>query len=195
LKTKGTSAGLWDSTLQRELFKQIEYTVTMKRKSTSDHASCAIVLGNPSPLGTDKHWDDGIYYCYGNNKALGVFKYVNGAISWLSPGYITMSEVNAYDWNTLRVVVNYPYVDFWINGTFFGWSTDTSFTDGHVGVTMFDSWDAKDPLLVDQAVVVADQRITQVEHDPALLWGPNPDVDPDLNPGIIPSDGGATGTR
>lgn len=194
LKTQGYAANLWDSALQREVFKQIEYTVTMKRKSIIDRASCAIVLGYPNPLGSDKHWDNGIYFCYGNNQALGVFKYVNGVQSWLSPGYLTVSAIKPYDWNTLRVVVNYPYVDFWINGIYFGGSLDTSFTTGHVGVTMFDSWDPKDPLLVDQAVVIADQRITQVEHDPALLWEPIP-MDPDFNPGIIPADGGASGTR
>ena len=193
LKTQGTAANLWDSTLQREHFLQFDYTVTMKRKSTDNHASCAIVLGYPTPLGSDKHWDDGIYFCYGNNKMVGVFQYYNGSISWISPGYWPVSVVKPYDWNTLRILVNGRYVDFWFNGLYLGYD-DTALGIGMVGVTMFDSWDAKDPLLVDQVVVVADQRIMSDPHDPAMRLIPIP-MDPDFNPGIIPYEADATGTR
>lgn len=193
LKTQGTAANLWDSALQRERFLQFDYTVTMKRKSTDDHASCAIVLGYPTPLGSDKHWDDGIYFCYGNNKMVGVFEFQNSSFTWISPGYWPVSVVKPYDWNTLRILVNGPFIDFWFNDLYLGYD-DTPLVIGTVGVAMFDSWDDKDPLLVDQAVVVADQRITSDAHDPAMRLVPIP-MDPDFNPGIIPFDADPTGTR
>ena len=195
LKTLGSGANLWDSVSQWEQFIQIDFSVTMKRKATSDYVSCLFLMGDPFPLGADKQWNDGVYFCYGNNKNFGVFVNENGTSHWLSPGYLPSKAIKAYDWNTLRVVIAYPYVDFWINSTWVGYGATSQMKEiGYVGVTMCDSWEAKDPLLVDRVVVIADQKIKVLNHDPALMWNPIP-MDPDFNPGVIPADGGASGTR
>lgn len=194
LKTLGTSPHLWDSVMQREYFKNFDYTVTMKRKGVYDHASGVIILGIPNPLDSNKEWNDGYYFLYGNNQVWGVWKNINGAITWMSGGWVPEAAIKPYDWNTLRLVGNYPYLDFWINGTYTGWFLDTSFSYGMVGVTMYDSWEEKDPLLVDQAVMIADQSVSTWAHDPAMQLNAEP-WEGETDPGIATSNGDATGTR
>ena len=193
IKSPDNNTDMWNSIHYRDYFGNIDYTVTMKRKTINYNPSCMIIHGFPQPLSSIKRWDDGVYFCYGDNGVFGVFKLQDAALTWLTSGYISTSAIKPNDWNTLRAVVTSPYMDLWINGVYLGYVTGT-FSSGLLGIAMYDSLEAKDPLLVDQAVVVADQTVTNRVHDPAMQLNANP-VDLDLVPEILPSDSGASGTR
>lgn len=197
LKTLGGAPGTYASVLHKDLVWNFDYSVTLKRKS-STYYNALIVWGNPDSLNSNGTWDDGIYVAYSNGGAYYVYCYKDDAFANIITA-TTSSAIKKYDWNTIRVVGNAPFLDFWINGKYIGWVNVDALgytkDDGYLGITMAKDPAGSDALLVDQASMKADVFRTELEHDPAFNLGLNPsdEVAPELFPTL--SLGDATGTR
>ena len=194
LKSDGV-ANQYASVFYRDWFTNFDYTVVMKRKNNHLNTSALLVGGLPYPTGTGELWYYGLSFRYTNAGYWSLLKYHYGSITAYVSGE-SSSAIKPYDWNKLRIVMNKPYIDLWINGTYLGWLYSTDFSVGVVGIEMFRSSLPKEPLLVDKVVVKAITYPPFAEHDPAMQLGLNPvelDVDPNLLP-FIP-DESPTGTR
>lgn len=155
LKSKGVLDNS-SSVIQKQLFAQnYVYEVKMKRKFETV-SNRIIFHGYPGPISLDGDWDDAYYFQYANDGYWSLFKVVNGittsVIGWKYSAYI-----KPYDWNTLTVFTDYPYMDFWINGQYLGCTgpdcglPETTFGAGWVGLGMYKSGAEKSPLFVDYA--------------------------------------------
>lgn len=155
LKTKGV-VGYLSSVIQKQLFADYYvYEVKMKRK-VEPYANRIIFHGYPDPLDPIGLWDDAYFFNYTNDGYWSIFKSLNGVttpvIDWAYSDHI-----NPYDWNTLTVFTDYPYMDFWINGQYLGCTgplcgiTEESLDSGWVGLGMYKGFLEKSPLSVDYA--------------------------------------------
>ena len=197
LKTLGGSPSTYASVLHKDYVANFDYTVTMKRKNSA-YYSGLVFWGYPSPLKTNGFWDDGIYFMISNAGAFQMYKY-EGGVYYSIIGATFTSAIKQNDWNTVRIVGNAPFIDFWMNGKYFGWIDITDYLydydTGSVGLTMSKDPAGNDALLVDQASLKADVLRTNLEHDPAmeLKYAPDETMEPALFPAIDLGD--ATGTR
>lgn len=155
LKTKGLQ-GFTSSVIQKHVFAEnYVYEVKIKRKF-EDVSNRIIFHGYPNPLGSSGHWDDGYYFQFKNDNLWSLYKLMDGVpsavIDWTRSDYI-----QPYDWNTLTVYTDYPYLDFWINGQYLGCTgpmcgkEETTFNAGWVGFGMYKESTEKSPLTVDKA--------------------------------------------
>lgn len=168
-------SGLWVGILRDGYFEDVDYTVLMKRKDAPDNSNAVIIAGYPYPLTTFGEWDDGIYFQYTNGGYWAIWKNVNGAFSWIQYWVYNPSIVNEYGWNELRVVTNYPYYDYWLNGTYLGWIYDTvPPMGGYTGLGFAGSPVYDQKLVVDYAKATAVQYTSMAERDPAMQLGLEP---------------------
>ena len=197
LKTLGSAPLTYPSVLHKDLVFNFDYSVTMKRKSSTFY-NALIVWGYPNPLNTNGYWDDGIYFAYANGGVYYIYMYKDGSFSTIQSA-TTTSAIKKNDWNTLRVVGNSPYLDFWINGKYLGWTNLNTIgyvNDlGYLGITMAKDPAGGDALLVDKANSKSDVLRIQLDHDPAMELRSEPvdAVEPDLFPSL--NFGDPTGTR
>jgi len=155
LKSKGVISNT-SCVIQKELFADYYvYEVKMKRKYETV-SNRIIFHGYPYSLGSTGHWDDAYYFQYTNDSRWSLYKLVNGVpsavIDWTHSDYI-----KPYDWNTLTVYTDYPFMDFWINGQYVGCTgtgcgvEEIDYDAGWVGLGMYKETTEKSPLLVDYA--------------------------------------------
>jgi len=197
LKTLGGDPSTYASVLHKDLVWNFDYTVTLKRKNT-EYYSGLVVWGDPNPLQINGLWSDGIYFLINNAGGYYVCSYQEGIYKELL-GLTFSGAIKKYDWNTIRIVGNAPFLDFWINGTYLGYiNIDTAgyaYDDGFLGITMAKDPAGSDAFLVDKASMKADVFRTELEHDLAfeLKSEPGNATEPELFPTINLGD--ATGTR
>ena len=194
LKTDGTP-NAYASVFHRDIFNNYDLTAVMKRKFNANNTS-GIIIGYPYPTyGTLKTWRSGVYFQYTNTKTWSLYAYDSGSYTHIANG--TSSAIKPYDWNTLRVSVFNNYTDLWINGTYIGWVDIVNTNYGVVGLGMYRSNLAKEPLLVDSVTVTSIVYPTMAAHDPSMQLGQNPvelDGDPN-NLEFSTGFGDPTGTR
>lgn len=164
--------GNYSSMYFEEGFYNFEYTVKMKRKTNLLSQNSIIINGNPGPMSFDGSWDDGIYFSFANNGDWLLMTRINGDATILQEWTLDPA-INKYGWNELRVVVNRPFVDLWINGTYLGWFVINNPNGPLVGVSMT-SGGADQSLLVDYARLTPIKFAPFAEHDPAMQLGLTP---------------------
>ena len=164
--------GYYSSLYFEEGYYNFEYTVRMKRKLNDLSQNSIILNGAPYPMGPSGSWNDGIYFSYSNNGDWLLMTRINGDPTILQEWTLDPA-IKKYGWNELRVVVNRPYVDLWINGAYMGWFTFTSPNGQLVGVGMTSGGPAQ-TLLVDYARLTPIKFAPFAEHDPAMQLGLNP---------------------
>jgi len=171
MQTEGVS---WDysSMYFEEGYYNFEYTVRMKRKLNQLNQNSIIINGAPYPMGPSGSWNDGIYFSYANNGDWLLMTRIGGDPTILK-NWTVDPAINKYGWNELKVVVNRPYVDFWINGAYLGWYSISNPNGQLVGVGMVDGGAGKS-LLVDYARLTPIKFAPFAEHDPAMQLGLNP---------------------
>lgn len=164
--------GSYSSMYFEEGFYNFDYTVRMKRKTSVFSQNSIIINGNPGPMNVDGSWDDGIYFSYANNGDWFLMTRINGDPTILQEWTLNPA-VNKYGWNELRVVVNRPFVDLWINGAYLGWFSMTTPNGPFVGLGMT-SGGVDQTLLVDYARLTPIKFAPFAEHDPAMQLGLDP---------------------
>ena len=192
-KTDGIT-NTYASMFRRDVFYNYDLTAVMKRKNNTYNTSGVIVGGHPFPTYGSATWENGLYFQYNNNKNWFLYQYFQGNATSVASG--TSSAIKPYDWNTLRIVVFYKYIDLWINDTYIGWLNYSGADFGIIGVDMFRSNLAKEPLLVDEVRLTSIVYPPMAEHDPAMQLGLEPVEEVDPNSVLVPTEmGDPTGTR
>jgi hypothetical protein len=100
-----------------------------------------------------------------------IYKYVNGASSWLISNWTYTSALNVgYNvWNTLKVVANGSTLQFYANGTLLETISDTSFTTGKVGVKAYDvSYDSNVKHFDNAKLTVPTNASAEISSDQVL---------------------------
>jgi len=183
LKGVAPVTGKWHSVYQKNFTWDFTYQVRMKRPAGS-LPSAITVWGAPvldPPLGDC--WTDGIYFQYSNNQQYSVWITVGDSWEWVvSP--TTSSAIRPYDWNTLTVVVYYPYQHYFINGTYLGWTNIGSMGSGWTGIGFLSS-SVGDVLLIDKATLDPVDIFSTLAPDPAMELGKEP-VPEGVVPGEVP---------
>jgi len=171
MQSNGVS-GQYGSMYFNEGYYNYEYTVRMKRKTNVFSENSIILNGSPSPMSATAAWDDGIHFGYSNLGDWMLWTTVNGAHTILE-NWTLNSAIKKFGWNELRVVVNRPFVDLWINGTYLGWYQISTPNGALVGISMY-TGAADQALLVDYARLTPIKFAPFAEHDPAMQLGLDP---------------------
>jgi len=153
-------------------FYDYEYSVRMKRKEGTLSDTSIILSGNPSPISSSGLWDDGIYFSYSNLGDWRLLSILNGSMTIIKNWTIN-SAIKKFGWNELKAVVNHPYVDLWINGTYLGWYTIPTNNPGLVGFSVTDGAGPAG-MLIDYARLTPIKFAPFAEHDPAMQLGLDP---------------------
>lgn len=146
-------AGQTASASYQGQFANFDYQVRLRRFGSDVRPSRLIVRGSPGTLSSTGTWSDGyLFQVWGVQYS--IWKYVNLGSSMVQ-GWTYSSAINSGDdWNTLRVVADGSYFEFYINGTGVWFGTDSSLASGRVGVGMYRSADSTgDRLEVDWATL------------------------------------------
>ena len=163
----------WAELMHINYYENFEYTVRMKRKVNSNNSNAILIYGYPTPLDTDGGFDDGVYFQYNNDGQYSIWHNSNGTMTWIKD-WTDSDAIKPYKWNVLKVEVQYPYVDLYLNDTYLGYVTlTTGLAGGYVAVAMY-SAAAGEPLLVDYAQVTAYYLQSQTVRDPAMNIGGEP---------------------
>ena len=148
-KTKGI-LGKFSSVTQKEIFiNNMVFEVRLKRK-TETGTNSIIILGSPGNLDSNNYWKNGYYLTYNNAGywSFGIRK--DGVLDTLIPATIS-PFIKPYDWNTITVWRQEPYIRMWINGAYVGYVVDDQRSEGCSGVGMWENLPDVSPLLVDSA--------------------------------------------
>lgn len=114
----------WSSASRAGTFNNFVYVVRMKKGAGCPTCLIGIIVrGIPSPLGGFQEWHTGYYLQYNNAGDVEVDRIENGVPTTVVPP--TSGGINAYGWNTLKVVVYGANLLYYVNGNMV-----TSYTDG-----------------------------------------------------------------
>lgn len=150
LKTKGvldTTASI----LRKELFTDgIVYEVTMKRKVEADTTNRVFFFGYPGETYTGGLWEDGYVFEYTNDGHWSLIRVDDYSKTYLVEEVYT-DAIIPYSWNKLTIWSHYSNIHVWVNEQYLGAYTDSTYSEGWVGIGMFEGDAEKSPLLVDKA--------------------------------------------
>ena len=126
------------------------FSTRLKRTSNAGPEVIVFARGTPSPLSTNRNWDDAYELWYSSLfEDLSIVKRVNGfqltLLGWTAIG------VKSDDWNTIKVVMYDDILAFYVNGTLVYLNDDPSpIESGQVGIGLYDGGPG-DKLLVNYA--------------------------------------------
>jgi hypothetical protein len=187
--------GGWYGAFQKNFTWDFIYQVKMKRPTGTTSANSIIFWGTPLVDTNDQNqWYQGVYFQYADNGYWAIWKSVSGNWEFVQP-WTSISTIHPNDWNTLTVVVQYPYEYFYLNGGYLGWLNITSPSTGYAGVGFYSS-SSTDTLQVDKATLEAIQTYTFSAPDPAMELGKEPVPEGmDYTTAPLPALDDHTGTR
>ncbi len=139
------------SIVHESRYPRLHYTVAMWRQNDRYGTNRIIFRGKIKPLSPSYSWFEGYVFQYTNSGYYSVFKTTAGKTTQLI-GWTTSSLIHQTDENTLQVIADGPNMFFYINYVLVATGTDATFTDGQIGVGMYEQVDGA-PLLVDFARV------------------------------------------
>ncbi len=170
IATKGVfttfgNANSYNSVFHEALFKNYEYTARLKRTVTNWNSN-VLAMGFPGPETDNHRWYDGVYFGFNNGGYFWIFINQDGVLN--KQDVVSTNVIVPFGWNTIKITVMDPYVDFWINGTYIGWISieDLDLELSLVGVDMYAVSDGG-KLQVDWAQVISLTVLPTSVHDPA----------------------------
>lgn len=128
----------------------LDYQVLMKRTGCTPCANILYVRGKIKPLDYYYDWNSGYHFQYTNNGYISVWSTVNGSYTELK-GWTKSSAIHKGGWNTLRVIAKGSALKFYVNGRLVWSGSDSSLTNGQVGVGVYKDGSGGTELLVDWA--------------------------------------------
>jgi hypothetical protein len=132
----------------------LNFEARMRRAGTC--TACAnhlAIRGVPSPLSTNGWWNKEYLFEYTNNGYFSVWK-INNNTETAVKDWTTTYAIDPGGWNVLRVTAQGTQLKFYINDQFVWSGTDSSFTNGQVGIGMYRAWyTTGNKLLVDWATL------------------------------------------
>lgn len=164
------TTGLTDSSSSASYnsgYGDFDYRARLWRSGCDGCANRLLFRGTPNPLDADNGWYNAYLFQYTRNGSFMVAKFVAGVPSILE-GWTASPAINTgSDWNTLRVVADGTYMEFYINDVkvWSGW--DGSLSYGRVGLGMYRSATSTgDEFRVDWATLSPLGTTVQRGHEP-----------------------------
>ncbi len=161
------------SVIEKEEFLDwFVYEVKMKRKNDYPYSNTLYFSAYPYFDGSGE-WERGYAFDYANDNTYRVRR-IDGGGSTSIKGWTYTPYIKPFDWNTLTVWQDPPYLDFWINGQYLGFLQDETYTSGYVGIGFYRPDYSKSPLFVDNAklkytmVQPYPYAMGAIDHDPAF---------------------------
>jgi hypothetical protein len=150
-RTLGVSGKRSTSTYNAQ-YADVDYAAHVRRYGSNTNAN-ALHIRASGAMGSDGHLAN--YYAFQINTrgSFSVWKNVGGTSTplygWTSSSAISQGSA----WNTLRVVAKGSSLRFYINGLLIWQGTDTSLTNGRVGVSMYRDGSSGNDFQVDWATL------------------------------------------
>jgi hypothetical protein len=146
---------LWndsDSVVHDNNYPTLDYTVVMKRLTSSDDPNRIIIYGIPAPLSSNSLWYQGLIFEYANNQKFRIYKTIAG-VDTVLVDWTTSLFIKPYDYNKMRVISKNGVQKYYINDNLVAAGNESTLTTGQVGVGFTQSV-ASTPLYVDFARVL-----------------------------------------
>jgi hypothetical protein len=137
LRTTGM-AGKWSSISYNKNFDNFTLTAVMKRVSTTGGASGVWVRGDAVFDAGYNAVENAYLFLYSQNGCFSVWEH-NADVFTAKKNWTLSASIVKNGWNTLKVTADMGQLYFYINNVLVWHGTDTSFTTGQVGLTMFRS--------------------------------------------------------
>ncbi|MFC1996967.1 family 16 glycoside hydrolase [Chloroflexota bacterium] len=135
-------------------FADLDYRVKLMRDGCDECVNGILIRGTPTPFGDGNRWHSGYSFNITRAGFYSVVKYTNGTGSLLQSWAYSTAINPGSNWNTLRAVADGSNLYFYINGTLVWSGTDSSYTSGRVGITMYRTADSTgDQLWADWATL------------------------------------------
>jgi hypothetical protein len=153
LKTAGVTDSLASVYYTDANFANMRYMVKMKRP-LAGCTTCAtgiIIRGGILPLGAQDFWNSGYVFLYSNAGKVEVIRFDSGMATVLLPWTDYPAAVNEGYWNTLRIDAIGSSLKYYVNNTLVFDGTDTTYTNGKIGIVMFKDASVGNVLYVDWA--------------------------------------------
>jgi Zn-dependent metalloprotease len=141
--TNGTPSQYSSSAFTLSDYANLAVEARFKRVGCTTCTNRILIRGTPTPFGSANIWNQYYAFAYSGDGYYSVWKRSGGTStalqSWTASSAIKAGEA----WNWLRVYANGTTLQFYINGTLVWSGTDSTLTNGKVGIEMYGGtgWD------------------------------------------------------
>lgn len=172
----------WSSIVHTGNYPTLDFQARVKRLGCSTCSNRLMIRGKTTPLSATYGWSSAYSFQYVNDKYFSVWKNVNGVSTEIKT-WTYYASINPNGWNTLRVTAKNSTLKFYINGMLVWTGTDTSLTNGQVGIGMYrDAASTGNNFYVDWAKlgtsVASVNNETLAEVGESVINWDNPDMSP-----------------
>jgi hypothetical protein len=136
-------------------YTNFTYEVKMMRTGCVFCANSLYFRGSPAPLTSDGEWNNTYKFGFTSDGNYFLQYRQNGVYHWIKV-WTYSASIHKNDWNTLKIVMQGAYAQFFINGTRVMYGNLPLFNTGRVGVGYSrDVYQAGDMLYVDYATLTS----------------------------------------
>lgn len=128
----------WASAVYKSNYSNFTLTARFIRTPirNSSYANIVYFRGSPTTLDTESAWKNTYALGLAQTGAFWIGKYVNGTFTFLTGDWI-YSDAIVDGWNNIKLIADGNTFYLYINDTYIGWLSDTSFTWGKIGVGFY----------------------------------------------------------
>ncbi len=146
--------GTWSTTSYIDSYTNFDYQTSLIRTGCQQCSSGVIIRGVPMPFGSENRWKEGYGFYINRNGLFSVFKYTDGNALVIQDWTYSDAIAPNDNWNILRVATVGSDFYFYINGNLVWYGTDSTYTNGKVGIAMYRTAESSgDYLWVDWAIL------------------------------------------
>jgi hypothetical protein len=132
-------AGSSASASYNDEYGDFDYSASLWRSGCDGCANRLLVRGSPDPLDAGNHWYAAYVFQYTRSGSYSIFREQAGT-AYMIQDWTPSAAINQGSaWNTLRVVADGAYLEFYINGVQVWSGSDGSLSLGQVGLSMYRS--------------------------------------------------------
>ncbi len=146
-------------------YANFDIQVYMRRLGDEDSPNGVMIRGTPTPLGANNRWHSGYGFFFKRNGSFGVFRYDNGVSVTLSDYYVHPAVYTGDSYNLLRVVAQDSLFKFYINNILVWSGSDSTYTNGYIGLIMYNATLTGDFLQADSAILNGGTAISLLKDD------------------------------
>ena len=129
----------WNSAAYKSNYSNFTLTARFIRTPLRDNPFVNFIYfrGSPTTLDTSSRWKNSYVLGLAQNGGFYIGKLANGEFTFLTGGWIQAPEVIVDGWNNIKLVADGNTFYLYINGTYMGWVSDSTFTWGKIGVGFY----------------------------------------------------------
>jgi hypothetical protein len=126
------------SVVHTGIYTALDYQARVKRTGCVKCANDLYIRGKTTPLDNNYYmWNSGYLFEYTNERYFSIWKIANGSYNTPLKNWTYYSGIKPNSWNTLRVTAKGSALKFYINGALVWSGSDSSLTNGQVGIGMY----------------------------------------------------------